>query len=210
MSEYAHYIQCVVAPNNTTSLEDMVKQFPKGAKRYIDVFQSEDEARVDGSNEFKLDHDLQGCLADNSQVEIVDVGIPREHLDSCRRAIEVGHPRSVAMHLSGVVKEALSYKFESEPHQVAKLRTQFFLKWTKRAKELASDELAFQAKAPEHLRGLLKGKRLLLLKEILNELQYRDTSLVDDILNGFPITGWLPKSMFSFIEFVIPNMISIL
>ena len=77
---------------------------------------------------------------------------------------------------------------------MAKLRTQFFLKWTKRAKELARDEVAFQAKAPEHLRSLLKGKRLLLLKEILNDLQYPDTSLVDDILNGFPITGWLPKS----------------
>ena len=122
------------------------------------------------------------------------MGIPREPLDFCKRAIEVGHPRSVAIHLSGVVKEALSYNFEYEPHHVAKLRTQFFLKWTKRAKELARDELAFQAKAPEHLRSLLKGKRLLLLKEILNDLQYPDTSLVDDILNGFPITGWLPKS----------------
>ncbi len=65
---------------------------------------------------------------------------------------------------------------------------------TERAKELARDEVAFQAKAPERLRSLLKGKRLLLLKEMLNDLQYPDTSLLDDILNGFPITGWLPKN----------------
>ena len=167
----------------------MVKQFPKGAKPLHRRFSKWGEVRVDGNHEFNV----QGCIDDNSQVEIVDVGIPREPLDFCKRAVEVGHPRSVAIHIPGVVKEALSCNFEAEPRHVAKLRTQFFLKWTRRAKELASDELYFQKKAPEHLRGILKGKRLLLL-EILNELQYPDTSLVDDILNGFPIAGWLPKS----------------
>ena len=93
---------------------------------------------------------------------------------------------------------------------MAKLRTQFFLLWTRRAKELASDELTCQGNAPEHLRGILKGKRLLLLKEILHDLQYPDTTLVDDILNGFPITDWLPKSNVfpHLIECVIQNMIA--
>ena len=59
---------------------------------------------VDGSNEFIVHHDIQGGLTDNSLVKIVDVGIPREPLDFCKRAIEVGHPRSVAIHLSGILK----------------------------------------------------------------------------------------------------------
>ena len=176
----------------------MVKLFPKGAKPLHRRFSKWGKVRVDDRSKIKLHKELSsGKLEDSSQVEIVDVGIPREPLDFCKRAIEVGHPRSVAIHLSELVKDTLHQNFEAEPHHVAKLRAQFFLKWTKRAHELAKDEVEFQMRAlraPVHLRSLLRGKRLLLLKEILSELQYPDTSLVDDILNGFPLTGWLRKS----------------
>ena len=195
VSEYSHYFQCVLAPNNLGGIDDMVKLFPKGAKPLHRRFSKWGEVRVDDRSKMKLHKELSsGKLEDSSQVEIVDVGIPREPLDFCKRAIEVGHPRSVAIHLSELVKDTLYQNFEAEPHHVAKLRAQFFLKWTKRAHELAKDEVEFQMQAPVHLRSLLRGKRLLLLKEILNELQYPDTSLVDDILNGFPLTGWLRKS----------------
>ena len=195
VSEYSHYFQCVLAPNNLGGIDDMVKLFPKGAKPLHRRFSKWGEVRVDDRSKIKLHKELSsGKLEDSSQVEIVDVGIPREPLDFCKRAIEVGHPRSVAIHLSELVKDTLHQNFEAEPHHVAKLRAQFFLKWTKRAHELAKDEVEFQMRAPVHLRSLLRGKRLLLLKEILNELQYADTSLVDDILNGFPLTGWLRKS----------------
>ena len=92
---------------------------------------------------------LQKCEDDSLQVEVVDVGIPREPLDFCRRAIEVGHPRSVAVHISDVVQEALKFNFETQPHHVAKLRTEFFVKWTKRARELATQEAELIKSAPE-------------------------------------------------------------
>ena len=40
----------------------------------------------------------------------------------------------------------------------------------------------------------MKGKNLLLLKEILEDLGYPDRSLFDDLCRGFKLTGWLPKS----------------
>ena len=35
VSEYAHYQQCVVGQNDSSGLESMIKQFPKGAKPLI-------------------------------------------------------------------------------------------------------------------------------------------------------------------------------
>ena len=45
-----------------------------------------------------------------------------------------------------------------------------------------------------HLQKVLAGKRLLVLQEILEDLEYPDKSLVSDIKKGFALTGWLPKS----------------
>ena len=126
-------------------------------------------------------------------VEIVDVGIPRGPLDFCKRAIEVGYPRCVAMHIPEVVEDALKFNFEVVPYHVEKLATEFFMKWTGRANELAT-KVSEVLMSAHDLRGILKGKRLVLLREILSELGYPDTSLVADILTGLPITGLLPKS----------------
>lgn len=41
---------------------------------------------------------------------------------------------------------------------------------------------------------VLRGKRLLVFKETLAELQYPDTGLVDEICAGFKPSGWLSKS----------------
>ena len=194
VSEYAHYIHCIVLPNDDSALTELVSSFPKGAKALHRRFAKWGETRVDVSRKILVHYKLQKCEDDSLQVEVVDVGIPREPLDFCRRAIEVGHPRSVAVHISDVVKEALKFNFEKQPHHVAKLRTEFFIKWTKRARELATQEAELLKSAPEHLREILKGKRLVLLKEILAELNYPDTSLVDDIVSGFKLTGWLRKS----------------
>ena len=49
-------------------------------------------------------------------------------------------------------------------------------------------------KAHNHLRGLLRGKRLALWQEMVDYFDYPDRRLVSDILQGFPMTGWLPDS----------------
>ncbi|CAE7914447.1 unnamed protein product, partial [Symbiodinium necroappetens] len=66
--------------------------------------------------------------------------------------------------------------------------------WTSRAKELEERELALHASLPEHVKHILKGKRLLLWKEMIAEYGLPDTTLVDDMMAGFPLSGWLPQS----------------
>ena len=48
--------------------------------------------------------------------------------------------------------------------------------------------------APAHAAGVLAGKRVALLQEILESIDYPDTTLVSEMVQGFPLTGWMTKS----------------
>lgn len=63
-----------------------------------------------------------------------------------------------------------------------------------RANELKAEDSKLLASAPSHLRPLLKGKRLALWQAMLTYYEYPDKELVNDIVRGFPVTGWLPDS----------------
>ena len=53
---------------------------------------------------------------------------------------------------------------------------------------------------------MLKGKRLLLLKEMLTSMNFGDSSLVSDIMQGFRITGWLSDTNLRPTKVVIPTL----
>ncbi|CAE7225497.1 unnamed protein product [Symbiodinium pilosum] len=75
-----------------------------------------------------------------------------------------------------------------------KMRTVFFNHWTQRAKALTCEEKKLHQSLPTHRREILKGKRLLLMKEMLTELGYRDVTLVDDLISGFSLVGQTPDA----------------
>ena len=126
--------------------------------------------------------------------EKVVVAIPREPMDFLKRAVEVGHPRSVAISLPEDLKSVVDWNREEPVYNVFKHRIDFVKYWTDRAQKLKSADAELLNKAPVHLRGLLKGKRLALWQEMVDFFDYPDKRLVSDILHGFPITGWMPDS----------------
>lgn len=128
------------------------------------------------------------------QAEFCTVGIPREPWDFVQRAMEVGHPRSLAVHLNSAVTNMLRANFEGELFRLVKDRALFLAKWTKRSRELREAEASLHAKLAPHLQAVLKGKNLLILGEMLRDLEYPDRDLVEDICNGFKLSGWLKKS----------------
>ena len=135
-----------------------------------------------------------GELEVESQVEVCTLGIPRDPWDFVEKAVAAGHPRSLAIHLNGDIMNMLKENFAQEPHLVIKQRVYFLKKWTERCKELETSEAQMHQRLPEHLRGVLAGKRLTLFKEMLKDLDYPDVTLVDEICAGFKLSGWLPKS----------------
>ena len=59
---------------------------------------------------------------------------------------------------------------------------------------LSSKEAELHDQLDPEVAKVLKGKRLLLLEEILNEIGFPDKNLVKDICSGFRLTGWLRDS----------------
>ena len=73
------------------------------------------------------------------------------------------------------------------------VRAAFMKKWLKRSLELKDDEQKLHEGMPPYLQKILKGKRLLLWKEILLDLGYPDAQVVDDVISGFSLTGTSPE-----------------
>ena len=51
---------------------------------------------------------------------------------------------------------------------------------TRRCRELEEQERKLHDGLADHLRGVLAGKRLILFREILEDLEYPDVSLIDE------------------------------
>ena len=70
----------------------------------------------------------------------------------------------MALHLNSEVTAMLREKFELSPHLVVKERAKFFSFWSKRSKELETEEKTLHDSLEPHLRRVLQGKRLLVFK----------------------------------------------
>ena len=68
---------------------------------------------------------------------------------------------------------------------LAKERVDFVKKYTALAKELKAEELKLRYNMPDHIRVLMKEKRLALWGRMLTDLQYPDVDLIQDICRGF-------------------------
>ena len=206
VSVFQAYVTLLNAPAHDPEQTPFFLSLPKGAKLVHRQLQwgkirvdeegqrcwetGEKTQKIDGFHSVFVNAETE----EDRQAELCSIGVPREPWDFVERAVAVGHPRSLAIHLSEDIENMLRENFEGEPHVIMKERAMFLNKWTNRCKELRNQEAELHERLAPHLRKVLKGKRLLVFKEILADLHYPDTSLIDDICGGFSLSGWLPKS----------------
>ena len=127
-------------------------------------------------------------------LEVFFISIPCTPEIFIERAVHVGHPKGFDVHMEPGVYEAIQANFCRDPYPLAKLRIAFVKKWTSRAKESQQDENKLHSSLPLYLQQVLSGKRLLLLGEMMEEAKCPDVGLVQDIRQGFRISGWMPLS----------------
>ena len=111
-----------------------------------------------------------------------------------KEATEAGHPRHALARVSDLMKSTLQEVFLGDPFKIRSKRASFLKRWMKRAVELRADERKLHDNLPDHLQRLLANKKLLLWKQILVDLEYPDYKIVDEICQGFPLTGWAEQS----------------
>ena len=191
VSEFGYYEKWAIPLPHGPSDATFLKSFPKGAKIthrqfYQGVF------RVDGSDGETKPHET--CHSEHAKHEILTVGVPRAATDFLDKAVQAEHPRAISIRLFDSIKSVLRDNFACDDYALANERTSFLWNWSKRAKELNLAEMEFHNNLGPHLQHLWKGKRLLLLKEVLEDLGYPDRTLVDAIAQGFTLHGWMTES----------------
>ena len=78
---------------------------------------------------------------------------------------------------------------------VVKARAAWFARWMARAKELTEltqAEMDFKANMAHHVSKILQPKRLLLWREILEDLGYPDLGVIDELAEGMKLAGEVP------------------
>ena len=129
-----------------------------------------------------------------SHVNSCKWGIPREPADFIRDAVRKGHPRDIIAQVPQEIRIVVQSMLDGDISGRFKSRAAFLKKWLKRSLELKNEEQSLHQKLPHHLQRILEGKRLLLWREILVDLEYPDVAVIDDICSGFKLTGWAPST----------------
>ena len=191
VSEYGYYLQVCCPLNDDADWQQFVKTLPKGSKICHRVLVPGGFSRDDIESKNMV---VTSAWCPNVTCEKFSVGIPREPLDFVADAVRKGHPRdmiaSAPEEIKSLVKDLLSG--DSQPR--FEKRAAFMKRWLKRSLDLKQDESRLHESLPKHLKKILAGKRLLLWREILQDLQYADVAVIDDIISGFSLTGWAPKT----------------
>ena len=194
VAEFGSFTAAVAPVQQSLCVEEFLKQQPKGSKITSRQLLTRGEIRVEG--EGVSHHFLANSkeLPDDAMVEMCWIGVPSDPDDFVQRALRAGHPRGLDVHVDAAMASVVKANLVDPPFCLAKKRVEFMKKWTARAQDLKLEEEKFREKMPEHVRNVLGNKRLVLFKEILDDLNYPDTKLIDDIASGFKLSGYMTKS----------------
>ena len=202
VSEFGAYHAVAVSPQLPASqLERLLRQFPAGARVVSRKLSHWGSLRVSSSDcsskpgvRIDSSFELQPGLDHSHTVEVLAIGVPREPDDFVAAAVKAGHPRMLPYMKNEPVDDLLRLNLAGSRYELYKSRNDWLKRWLQRSRELQPDEDKLRDSMPEHVRIVLRGKRLLLMDEMLRSIDHPDVHLVKDMCNGFTLSGWMVDS----------------
>ena len=194
--EFDQTLDFIVPVQSSSPLDKALADLPKGARVFSRQLCQWGSLQCLLDRESRPKPTILGIQLDNPPqvAELVQVGIPCSEEVFVERAAAAGHPRSLTCHVEPIVSACAKANFEEPAANLASFRVSAMKYWIGRAEALKHKEQQLHADLPEHLRPILKGKRLLLLREMMAAAGCEDGALVDHICQGFRLSGWLPAS----------------
>ena len=135
-----------------------------------------------------------GILESNLDKHEQAWGVPFSPREFLAEAVKSGHPKAFGSIVPAVLRDAIALNFSGNDAELIKMRAAFFKRWTHRATELQVQEADVKGKMPEHLKDILAPKRILVWKEMLEEVNYPDMAVVDEMVQGTQLTGIIPPT----------------
>ena len=122
------------------------------------------------------------------------IGIPRSPSDFLDEVCKLTHPIAMAMNVSELITRNMDAYNDPSGLAFRKVQCEVAAKLVRKCSELANDEAAKKSDMEDHVRSVLSNKRVVLFKQLMDEIQYPDAKLADELAQGFPLCGWLPAS----------------
>ena len=119
-------------------------------------------------------------------------GIPHSPQAFVASAAKAGHPKTLRTPLPEPLRKAVDLNKKLGPEGLASFREDWFRKWEARATQLEEEEAKLKASMPEHLRSILAPKRLVLWREIMEDLGYKDVAVFNEVVEGTNLLGQVP------------------
>lgn len=143
-----------------------------------------------GARILRVDALKMGGVGQRDSIKtIVACGVPWSEEGFVSEALTRGHPCNLLEGLPKNLLNAIENNVNMKPEEVISKRASWLKKWTHRALELKEKEAKLHAGLRKHRKAILQGKRILVLREIVEEMNYPDPEVVGLILNGFDLVG---------------------
>ena len=128
--------------------------------------------------------------ANGAQGELVYiVGHYRDPVIFFEEAANCQHPTDILKNVDDYTKRALFNILTYGPEKLETVRREYLEWMRKRAVELEAQEEQLHDNMPEHVKALMRGKKLLLFQEIMLEAGCKDGGLMDLLTQGVELTG---------------------
>ena len=116
-------------------------------------------------------------------------GVPFTPDEFIREASVAGHPKNFRGLLPKPLEYAIELNAKLSSSELVALRAAWVKKWIGRISELEPEENKLKSNMADHLKHILKSKRLLVFREMLSDLKYPGMGVFDEISSGTQLSG---------------------
>ena len=133
-------------------------------------------------------------VSGTDEVQVQIWGTPWSPDEFVGMAVKAGHPAMLQSFLPTQLSACIEKGMRMSCHERIAHRANMFKFWLKRSLQLKAEETALAAKLEPGVAEVLKGKRILLWKEMLQSINYVDMGVVDEFCEGSRLTGQMERT----------------
>lgn len=152
------------------------------------------EAFPPGSRLIRFVNDEVGEGRTKQSNSMAVLGLPRDQMQYVEEACKLTHPMNLDARFSSELTEALDAQLCRDAFELRKIRIKASRDILNLTVGLTGEEKALHDGWPSHIQKILKNKKMILFKRLLEQVGYDDAKIADEMTRGFPLNGWLPES----------------
>ena len=170
-----------------------LKQLPPTCEKWGVIFVQQDEKFNHTCK--SLEEQYSGCLgtafAATCSSDLVQqwFGVLRKPDQTIKATLNVKRPMDLQIPLRDLLLQAVATVLTLGPGAVAERRAAHCSRILKRIKELETEEKTLHETLHPQVRSVLKGKRLLIWRELMLETGYPDLEIFDEVTEGIKLVG---------------------